>query len=94
MATSVTVKAMSEVSRMLGWTEREVGFEGSTLEDLLKVLVTSEGQSLYSLIVEKGRFKGAYVISVNGHVVTTLETPLSSGDRVMTMEMVRLFHGG
>lgn len=79
---------------MLGWTEREVGFEGSTLEDLLKVLVTSEGQSLYSLIVEKGRFKGAYVISVNGHVVTTLETPLSSGDRVMTMEMVRLFHGG
>jgi sulfur carrier protein ThiS len=94
MPTSVTVKAMSEASRMLGWSEREVTFEGSTLEDLLKALVTTGGQSLYTLIVEKGGFKGAYVIGVNGSVVTSLETPLYSGDRVMTMEMVRFFHGG
>lgn len=90
----VTVKAMGEVSRILGWREREVEFEGSTLEALLKSLVNLDGQSLYSFLVEEGRIKGSYIISVNGKVVTSLETPLNWGDRVMTMEMVRLFHGG
>jgi len=94
MSTSVTVKAMSEVSRILGWREREVEFEGSTLEALLKSLVTLDGQSLYSLLVEEGRIKADTIISVNGKVVTSLETHLNWGDRVMTMEMVRLFHGG
>lgn len=94
MSTSVIVKAMSEVSRILGWREREVEFEGSTLEALLKSLVTLDDRSLYSLLVEEGRIKGSYIISVNGSVVTSLETPLNCGDRVITMEMVRLFHGG
>jgi sulfur carrier protein ThiS len=92
--TSVTVKAMSEVSRVLGWSEREVKFEGSTLEGLLRSLVTLSGQSLYSLLVKDGKLRGGYVISVNSQVVTSLETPLNYGDRVLTMEMVRLFQGG
>jgi len=92
--TSVTVKAMSEMGRILGWEEREVEFEGSTLEGLLMSLITREGYSLYSLLAEEGKLRGGYVISVNGHVVSSLETPLDSGNRVIIMEMVRLFHGG
>ncbi len=91
---TVIVKAMSEVGRILGWSEREIEFEGSNLEDLLKSLVTHDGRSLYNLAVKDGKLTGSYVVSVNGQVVTSLETSLSPGDRIMTMEMVRLFQGG
>jgi sulfur carrier protein ThiS len=94
MVIRVTVKAISEVSRVLGWDQKEVEFEGSTVESLLKTLVTLDGKSLYSYIVEQGGLKGGYIISVNGHVIPSLDTLLNPGDRVMTMEMVRLFHGG
>ncbi len=79
---------------MIGWNEREVDLEGQMLEDLLRSLVTSDGQSLYELLIENGKLRGGYIISVNGSAVTSLEMPLKSGDRVITMEMVRLFHGG
>jgi len=94
MAIRVTVKAISEVSRILGWEQKEVEFEGSTMESLLKTLVTLDGKSLYSYIVEQGGLKGGYIVSVNGRVIPSLDTQLNPGDRVMTMEMVRLFHGG
>lgn len=94
MKTTVTVKAMSEISRILGWTENEVEFEGSTLEDLLKSLVTLDGQSLYDRTVKEGNLAGGYFLSLNGHVVTSLDTLLTLGDRIMTMEMVRIFQGG
>jgi hypothetical protein len=94
ISTSVTVKAMSEVSRLLGWSEREVEFKGSTLEGLLRSLVTSSGESLFNVLVKEGKLKGAYIISINGQVITSLEIPLNCGDRIVTMEMVRLFHGG
>ncbi len=94
MTVTITIKALSEVSRILGWSEKEVQFEGATVEGLLKSLVTLDGQSLHSVIVKDGKVKGGYVISVNGRVVTSLETPLNPGDRVVTMEVIRLFHGG
>jgi sulfur carrier protein ThiS len=94
MAIRVTVKAISEISRVLGWEQKEVEFEGSTMESLLKTLVTLDGKSLYSYIVEQGGLKGGYIVSVNGHVIPSLDTQLNPGDHVMTMEMVRLFHGG
>ena len=94
MKTTVTVKAMSEVSRILGWTEKEVEFEGSTLEDLLKSLITLDGPSLYDRTVKEGKLAGGYVVSLNGQVVTSLDTLLTPGDSIMTMEMVRVFQGG
>ena len=92
--TRVTVKAMSEAHRILGWDNREVEFEGSTLADLLRSLGTKEGQSLYSFLIEENRIKAGYIVSVNGRIVTSPETLLQPGDRVMTMDVVRLFHGG
>jgi sulfur carrier protein ThiS len=91
---SVTVKAMSELSRILGWSEKEVKFEGVTLEELLRSLMILNGQSLYSFLVKNGKPKAGYVISINGKIVNSLETPLNYGDRIVTMEIVRLFHGG
>jgi len=69
-------------------------FEGSTLEDLLKSLMTIGGQSLYDLVVKEGKLAGGYVFTLNGQVVESHETPLICGDRIMTMEMVRIFQGG
>jgi len=94
MTTIVTVKAMSEMSRILGWSEREVEFEGTTLGDLLQSLIALDGQSLYGLLVQEGKPRRDYIISVNGEVVTSLETALTSGDRVITMEGMRLLQGG
>jgi len=85
---------MSEAHRILGWDSREIEFEGSTLADLLRSLATREGESLYSYLIEENRIKAGYIVSVNGQIVTSLETLLQSGDRVMTMDVVRLFHGG
>jgi sulfur carrier protein ThiS len=94
MTTTVTIKAMGEVGRILGWNEKEVEFEGSTLEDLLKSLETLDGRSFYELVLNEGKLSGGYVFTLNGQVVTSLQTPLTCGDRIMTMEMVRIFQGG
>lgn len=94
MGCFVTVKAMSEVGRIMGWSEREVELRGSTLDSLLRSLLALDGQSLYNVLVENGSLKEDYIIGINGHIVTSLNTPLNCGDRVLTMEMVRLFQGG
>lgn len=91
---TVTVKVLSEMGRLLGWEDKEVQFEGATLEGLLKSIPAPNGNTLYDLLVEQGGLNSGYVISVNGKVVTSLETPLAPGDRIATMEVVRLFHGG
>ena len=94
MSMTVIVKVMSEVSRILGWSQGGIEFEGSTLEDLFKSLVMVDGRSLYDLTTNGGKLSGSYVVSLNGQVVTSLQTSLSPGDRIMTMETVRLFQGG
>jgi molybdopterin converting factor small subunit len=92
--TMVTVKALGEISRIAGWEAREVEFNGARVEDLLKSISTATGDSLYQVLVEGGKLKDGYILSVNGKVITSLETVLNPGDRVATMEVVRLFHGG
>jgi hypothetical protein len=92
--TTVTVKVLGEMGRLLGWEDKEVQFEGATLECLLKSIPAPDGNRLYDLLIEQHGLKSEYVISVNGKVFTSLETPLVPGDRIATMEVVRLFHGG
>ena len=92
--TRVTVKAMSEARRILGWDDKEVEFEGNTLSDLLKTILTLQEEPLYDVLIEGDHLKAGFIVSVNGTIVTSPDTPLQSGDRVMTMDVVRLFHGG
>lgn len=94
MKKTVTVKALSEVSRILGWEERKLEFEGSTIGELLKSVVANGGQTLYDLAVKGDKLTGDFVVSLNGQVVTRLDTPVAPGDRILTMEMVRVFQGG
>lgn len=89
----ITVKALSEVRRIVGWDEKEIEFEGS-FADLLKSLVTVEGQSLYQVLVEDKKIKDGFVLGVNGRSISSLDVPLQPGDRVLLMDIVRLFHGG
>ena len=92
--TRVTVKAMSEPRRLLGWDDKEVEFEGKSLGDLLKSISTLQEEPLYDILIEGDHLKAGFIVSVNGTIVTSPDTPLQSGDRVMTMDVVRLFHGG
>lgn len=85
---------MGEARRILGWDDKEVEFEGSTLGELLRFLLTQQGEPLYHLLIEGNQLKAGFVVSVNGKIVTSPNMPLQTGDRVMTMDVVRLFHGG
>lgn len=89
----ITVKALSELKRMLGWDEKEIEFEG-TIGDLLKSLVTVEGESLYRFLIVDGKIKDGYLLCLNGRLINSLELSPKSGDRLLMMDLVRLFHGG
>ena len=89
----ITIKALSEVRRIVGWDEKEIEFEGS-LEDLLKSLLTVEGKSIYQVLFEDRRIKDGFVVGVNGRLISSLDVTLQPGDRILLMDIVRLFHGG
>lgn len=89
----ITVKALSELRRVLGWDDKEIEFEG-TIEDLLKSLTTLQGETLYQVLILDGKIKDGYLLSVNGRLINSIDLNLQPGDRVMMMDLVRLFHGG
>ncbi|MEM3112269.1 MAG: MoaD/ThiS family protein [Candidatus Anstonellales archaeon] len=79
--------------RVLGWDDKEIEFEG-TIEDLLKSLTTLQGETLYQVLILDGKIKDGYLLSVNGRLINSIDLNLQPGDRVMMMDLVRLFHGG
>jgi sulfur carrier protein ThiS len=91
---TVKVKALGEISRLLGWEDKEVEFNGTSVGELLQSISTPAGDTLYQALSEEGGLKGGHIVSVNGKAITSLETIVSPGDRVATMEVIRLFHGG
>jgi molybdopterin converting factor small subunit len=93
LSMKITVKVLSEVRRIVGWDEKEIEFEGS-FGDLLKSLKTIEGKSLYQVLVEDKKIKDGFVLGVNGRCISSIDMPLQPGDRVLIMDIVRLFHGG
>lgn len=79
----------------LGWAHREVELEGSTLRDLLRAVRTRDGGDLEQLLCdEKGNLRGCYVVMVNGLRADGADTPLRTGDQVVTTEFFRAVAGG
>ncbi|MBS4025729.1 MAG: MoaD/ThiS family protein [Clostridia bacterium] len=94
---TVKVAALSEIRKIVGWGAKEVEFPGGTVAELLKSIPTEDGRNLYQQLVESGYYKNKYIILLNGLRVSCedgLNKKLASGDKVITMELIRFVAGG
>ncbi len=92
----VHVAALGAVRKLVGFSQRTVAFEGTTVADLLHALETLDGGSLYASLVCEGKLRGDYAIVVNGLSLRAdqLETSLAGGEQVVTMAILRHLAGG
>ncbi|MBI4321928.1 MAG: MoaD/ThiS family protein [Chloroflexi bacterium] len=90
----VTVTALCSVREKTGWTVQEVDCEETTVADVLKLVHTKDGVTLYDLLIEDGQIHPAYAAFVNGHRVEKLSQPLGDGDTVVAMDFIRVISGG
>ena len=97
-AKEINVTAMMAVREMLGWSQKKLLFTGETLAQLLKQLNTSDGNSLFNVLVqEDGSVKQEYMVWLNNRPIKeehSLEIPLHHGDRVLVTSMIKFSAGG
>ncbi|MCX8011994.1 MAG: MoaD/ThiS family protein, partial [Desulfobacterota bacterium] len=88
----IYVMAMMKVREMVGWSQKKVNFSGKTLAQLLQEIATSDGQNLYSILVnEDGAVKNEYMVWLNNRPIKeqrSLEIPIQDGDRVLFTSMI------
>jgi hypothetical protein len=94
---TINVTALMRVRELLGWNYKAVEFDGNTLVELLRHLVTKDGKRLYDVFVrEDGSISPEYAVWLNCRPVKpahSLEIPLEPGDRVVAMP-VTIFRAG
>ena len=93
---SVEISALGTTRKLVGFSRRTVDFQASTLADLLRMLETHDGASLYHHLTCDGKLRGDYAIVIDGVTVSSdqLERPLSGGEQVVTMGILRHVAGG
>ena len=95
---TINVTALMRVRELLGWNSKAVQFDGKTLNEFLKHVVTLSGDSLHDLFVqEDGSIRPEYAVWLNCRPVKpshSLEIPLESGDRVVAMPVMKFRAGG
>ena len=69
----VKVRAFAFIREKLGWREKDLIFNGKTIEDLLKNLKTMNGETLFDLMVEKGEIKPNFLVLLNGKEISYLK---------------------
>ncbi len=94
----INITALMQVRERLGWSTKAIEFQGRTLLDFLKDVVTQDGASLHALFVqEDGSIRPEYAVWMNCRPVkpaTSLEIPLQSGDRIIVMPVLNFRVGG
>lgn len=90
----ITIKALGEVKRELGFEEKKIEFQGDTLKDLLLAIITKEGKPAYYFFVEKDKIKDNFIFSINGCINNSLNAPIKPGDQIICLEIFHFFHGG
>lgn len=92
----VRVIALGEVRRQVGFSQREIIFEGSTVRDLLRSIETQQGGSLEAMLVCENRLRGDYAVVVEGLALPAdqLDKRLEGGENVVTMAVIRHLAGG
>jgi hypothetical protein len=92
----VRVIALGEVRRQVGFSQREIMFEGATVRELLRSIATKQGGSLEDLLVCENRLRGDYAVVIEGLALPAdqLERRLAGGENVVTMAVIRHLSGG
>jgi sulfur carrier protein ThiS len=92
----VRIAALGAVRKLVGFSQREVAFEGETVADLLRSLQTREGGNLYNNLVCEGHLRGDYAVMVNGLSLRAdqLEMHLKGGEQIVTLAILRHLAGG
>jgi len=97
-AIKVNIGALMSARTMLGWSNRPFTFFGRTLIDLLHVVTSETGDTLYELLVQdNGTIGSEYMILINRRRVMPehgLTMPLQTGDRIIIMPAIRFARGG
>ena len=97
-AKEINVTAMMAAREMLGWSQKTLRFAGETLAQFLQQLTTSDGNTLFSVLVqEDGSVKQEYMVWLNNRPIKeehSLEIPLQHRDRVLITSMIKFAAGG
>ncbi|MDA8186554.1 MAG: MoaD/ThiS family protein [Dehalococcoidales bacterium] len=90
----VVVTALSSVREKTGWSFRELDCQGATVADLLRLVPTKDGGTLFDLLIDGDQMQRGYVVFVNGQRVEAPDKLLQEGDKVVAMEVLRIVAGG
>ncbi len=90
------VSALGSTRKMLGFSRNSVSFEGGTVSDLLRQMLTKDGGSLYDNLVCDGKLRSDFAIVVDGVSLKgdQLNKQLQGGEQVVTMAIIRSLAGG
>ncbi|MDA8235309.1 MAG: MoaD/ThiS family protein [Clostridia bacterium] len=93
----VRITALSEVRELVGWSTKEVDFNGETVKDLFASVYTSKGVCLNEVLTEGESLKPGYFLILNGRRLdyhALLQKELKDGDHLAAMELLRIVGGG
>lgn len=86
--------ALSRVREKVGWSVREVDCEAGTVADVLRLAETGDGGTLFDLLVDGKQMRSGYVVFLNGESVASPDRRVEDGDKVVSMEVLRVIAGG
>lgn len=94
----VSIVALMSVREMLGWSKKTLVFTDENLAQVLQRISTNEGKRLFDVLVqENGAVRSEYMVWLNNRPIKqehSLQIPLSSGDRIVIMPIIRFAAGG
>ena len=95
---TLNVTALLKVRELVGWSQKAVEFTGDTLEQFLKEISTIDGRTLHEVFVQDdGSISSDYLVWLNCRPVKqihSLDIPLRSGDKIITMPAITFRAGG
>lgn len=94
----LSIVALMTVREMLGWSKKTLIFTQENLAQMLQRVITKDGKNLFDVLVqEDGAVRAEYMVWLNNRPVKqehSLNIPLSSGDRIVVMPIIRFAAGG
>ena len=94
---AVRITALGGVRRCLGWSVRNWEFAGGSVEKLLCSVPTSEGGTLFDLLVEGDQVKPGYTVLWNGRrlgTVLEMQTEVKGEETLVAIDIVLAMTGG
>ncbi len=89
----VTAAALLGMRRLLGWSQKELNFDGGTVEDLLNAIEVPKGGTLKNVILkEDGTLNPKYRCAINQQIIdnVVLKKEVKEGDRLVVMDALHI----